>query len=228
MRGTMKKIVLAALSFLLALAFTACGAKEAPVPRAELAAPAAQQETAVPAAPTSEDMTPAAESQSTEASGTLVVVFSATGTTKGVAEKIASITGADLYEIVPAEPYSDADLNYNDANSRATREQSDPTARPAIGSKLENLVNYDVIFLGYPIWHGQAPKILYTFVESHDLAGKTVVPFCTSGSSGIGSSATNLSAGAPDAKWLAGNRFSGDASCDAVASWINGLGLGNR
>ena len=153
----------------------------------------------------------------------LVAYFSATGTTKGIAERLASITGADIYEIVPTEPYTSNDLNYNDSSTRATREQNDASARPAISGAVENMADYDVIFLGYPIWWGQAPKILYTFVESYDLSGKTIIPFCTSGSSGIGSSATNLSASTPDAKWLSGNRFGASASRDAVADWVKGF-----
>ncbi len=155
----------------------------------------------------------------------LVVYFSCTNNTAKIAGYIAEALDAELYQITPEVPYTDADRNWNDSSSRTTKEQNDPTARPAILGTVENLEDYDVIFLGYPIWWGQAPKIMYTFVESCDLAGKTIVPFCTSGSSPIGSSAENLSAGAPDATWLAGQRFSGSASRDSVVSWVNGLGL---
>ena len=162
-----------------------------------------------------------------EASGskTLVAYFSATGNTANIAAHIAEITGAALYEIKPETPYTPADLNYNDSSTRATKEQHDDSARPAISGQVENMADYDVVFLGYPIWWGQAPKILYTFVESYSFHGKTVIPFCTSGSSAIGSSATNLQKSAPDATWLSGSRFGGGASRDSVASWINGLGL---
>ena len=155
----------------------------------------------------------------------LVAYFSCTGTTEKIAGYIADELGAAAYQIIPEMSYTSADLNYNDSSTRATREQNDPTARPVISGTVENMDDYDVIFLGYPIWWGQAPKILYTFVESYDLSGKTVVPFCTSGSSGIGSSAANLGKSAPDATWLAGRRFSGSASRDSVRDWINGLGL---
>ena len=128
-----------------------------------------------------------------------------------------------LFSIMPETPYTTADLNYGDDSSRTTREQNDPSARPAISGAVENMADYDVIFLGYPIWWGQAPKILYTFVESYDLSGKTIIPFCTSGSSGIGSSAENLSAGAAGAVWLPGHRFSAGASRDTVVSWLQGL-----
>lgn len=155
---------------------------------------------------------------------TLVIYFSATGTTKGVAEKIASVTGADLYEIVPKETYTDADLNYNDSGTRATREQNDPDARPefeTIDLDIEN--NYSTVFLGYPIWWGQEPRIMDTFVESYDFSGITVIPFCTSGSSGIGNSGRNLSEKAGSGRWLDGNRFSGSVSEDDLKSWISGL-----
>ena len=155
----------------------------------------------------------------------LVAYFSATGSTAGVAKHIADATGATLYEIQPETPYTSADLNYSDSSTRATREQHDASARPAISGTVENMADYDVVFLGYPIWWGQAPKILYTFVESYRFDGKTVIPFCTSGSSGIGSSATNLPKSASGANWLTGNRFSGGASRESVVSWINGLGL---
>ena len=155
----------------------------------------------------------------------LVAWFSCTGTTEKIAGYIADELGAAAYRITPETPYTSADLNYSDSSTRATREQNDPAARPAISGSVENMDDFDVIFLGYPIWWGQAPKILYTFVESYDLSGKTIVPFCTSGSSGIGSSAANLSTSAPDAAWLAGSRFSGSATRDTVAGWINGLGL---
>ncbi len=155
----------------------------------------------------------------------LVAYFSCTGSTEKIANHIADILGVTAYRITPETPYTSADLNYSDSSTRATREQNDASARPAISGRVENMADYDVIFLGYPIWWGQAPKIMYTFVESCDLAGKTIIPFCTSGSSGIGSSATNLSAGAPKATWLTGNRFSGSASRDSIAGWINGLGL---
>ena len=158
-------------------------------------------------------------------SRTLVAYFSATNNTENIANHIAAIRSADLYEIVPETPYTSADLNYNDNSSRANQEQNDPAARPAISGNVENMAQYDVIFLGYPIWHGQAPRIISTFLESYDLTGKTIVPFCTSGSSPIGSSARNLQSLASGAAWLEGQRFSGSASRDTVASWVNGLNL---
>ncbi|WP_286077573.1 flavodoxin [Alistipes finegoldii] len=122
----------------------------------------------------------------------LVVYFFCTNTTKGIADRIVEATDAATWRIEPEIAYTSEDLNYNNSSSRANREQNDPSARPAIKGKCENLADYDVVFLGYPIWWGKAPKVIFTFLESHDLAGKTVVPFCTSHSSGIGSSDTDL------------------------------------
>lgn len=156
----------------------------------------------------------------------LVAYFSATGSTRGVAEHIADIVGADLFEIVPEEPYTGADLDYRDASSRANREQDDPAARPAIHGEVEDMGQYGVVFLGYPIWHGQAPKIISTFLEGCDLSGKTVIPFCTSGSSGIDGSEGALNALAPQARWRSGERFDAGASREAVKDWVDGLELG--
>lgn len=155
----------------------------------------------------------------------LVAYFSATNTTKGVAKRLANATGADLYQINPAVPYTSADLNYNNSDSRANKEMNDPTARPAISGSVENMEQYDIVFIGYPIWWGQAPKIMCTFMESYDFSGKTIVPFCTSGSSGVGSSATNLELLTKGAVWLPGKRFSGSASQNTIMEWVRGLGL---
>ena len=162
-----------------------------------------------------------------ENSDVLIAYFSCTDKTKGIAEKIqGQISGSDIYRITPAVPYTTADLNYN-TDCRANREQNDPSARPEISGKVENIKNYGVIFIGYPIWWGQAPKIIYTFFESYDydFKGVTIVPFCTSGSSGIGSSATNLHALAPSANWQSGKRFAANASQSTVAEWIESLDL---
>lgn len=167
------------------------------------------------------------DTEGTAASNILVVYFSATGTTKGVAEKIADGTDADIYEITPETPYTDADLNYHDNKSRSTIEMNDESARPAISGSVKNMEQYNIIFVGYPIWWGEAPRIMCTFVESYDLTGKTVVPFCTSASSGMGSSTTNLEKLTSGANWLAGKRFSGGESADTVMDWVNGLNLLN-
>ena len=153
----------------------------------------------------------------------LVAYFSATGTTKGVAEKIAAITGGDLYEIVPAEPYSDADLNWSDRNSRSTKEQNDKRVRPEIGSADISLEGYTTVYLGFPIWWGEEPRVLDTFVEKYSFEGITVIPFCTSSSSGIGRSGPNMEALAGTGTWLEGKRFSGNVSEADLQSWIEGL-----
>lgn len=155
----------------------------------------------------------------------LVAYFSATNTTEGVAETIADSLGADLYEITPEDPYTDADLDYHDDKSRSTIEMNDSNARPEISGSVENMDQYDVVFIGYPIWWGEAPRILNTFVESYDFSGKTVVPFCTSGGSGVGSSAKNLEKLTSGATWLSGTRLNGGASHSSIVEWINGLEL---
>ncbi len=158
-----------------------------------------------------------------ENGGTLVVYFSATGTTKGVAEKIAGITGADTYEIKAAQEYTDADLNWNDSSSRSTKEQNDSSARPEIGSDAVSLDGYTTIYIGYPIWWGEEPRIMDTFVESYSFDGITMIPFCTSSSSGIGRSGQNLADNAGTGTWLDGKRFGSGASEDEIRSWIEGL-----
>lgn len=156
----------------------------------------------------------------------IVAYFSCTDNTKNIAEYVAESAGADIYRIEPLVPYTSADLNYNNADSRTSKEQNDAAARPAIVGSLPNLNNYEVVYLGYPIWWGQAPKIMYTFVESYDLAGKIVIPFCTSGGSGIGTSATNLQAAdRGNATWIEGQRFSGSTSKSVVEQWVQGLDL---
>ena len=155
----------------------------------------------------------------------LVAYFSATGTTEGVAETAADVMGADIYEIVPAVPYTSEDLNYNDNNSRSTKEMNDPNARPEINGSVENMDQYDIVFIGYPIWWGEAPRIVSTFMESYDFSGKTVVPFCTSGGSGVGSSAQNLEKLTSGATFADGQRLNSSASRDDVTKWIDDLNL---
>ena len=149
----------------------------------------------------------------------LVVYFSATGTTEKIAETIADITGGELIKIVPEEQYSLQDLKYNDNNSRSTREQNDKSVRPEIANDI-SLEGCKILYLGYPIWWGQAPRILDTFVESHDFSGITVIPFCTSGSSDIGESDDYLAELAKSGNWLQGRRFSGSTAKETLESWI--------
>ena len=151
----------------------------------------------------------------------LVAYFSATGTTKRVAEKIAELTGADIYEIVPANPYSDADLNWHDNNSRTTIEMNDPNVRPEIGSIDISLDQYKIIYLGYPIWWGDAPRIMATFVEKYDFNGKKVIPFCTSGGSGIGRSGSNLGTLAGGGNFVTGERLNSSADTNNIQNFIN-------
>ena len=151
----------------------------------------------------------------------LVAYFSATGTTKRVAEKIAELTGADLYEIVPANPYSDADLNWHDNNSRTTKEMDDPNVRPEIGSIDISLNQYKTIYLGYPIWWGDAPRIMATFVEKYNFDGKKVIPFCTSGGSGIGRSGSNLGTLAGGGNFVTGERLNSSADTNNIQNFIN-------
>lgn len=162
----------------------------------------------------------------TDEAKVLVAYFSATGTTKTLAEYVAETMNADLYEIVPETPYTTEDLKYSDDNSRATKEQHDSAVRPVISGSIDNLEQYEIVFIAYPIWWGEAPRIMYTFMESYDFGGKTVIPFCTSGGSGIGTSAENLhDLTADDVNWLDGERLKGDSSREDIAEWIGSLGL---
>lgn len=157
-------------------------------------------------------------------SKTLVAYFSATGTTAGAAEKLAGITGGELYEIAPERPYTDADLDWHNKQSRSSVEMNDPKSRPALKGKKENMGAYDVIYIGYPIWWGIAPTIIKTFIESHDLKGKTVIPFATSGGSGIDKSITDLKKTYPDLVWKEGKLLN-RINEKAIREWVDGLGL---
>lgn len=148
----------------------------------------------------------------------LVVYFSATGTTKSAAKKIEKATGAKLYQIKAAERYTDADLDYNNDNCRANREQKNESSRPEVKGKIKNIRKYDVIFIGYPIWWGKEPMIIRTFLESYNLEGKKIVPFCTSGGSGISGSREGIKAAAEGAKVMKGKDLT-DASSKSVEKW---------
>lgn len=154
----------------------------------------------------------------------LVAYFSATGTTRPLAEYAREILNGDLYEIVPEQPYTKADLAYY-TGGRADQEQDDPGARPAVSGNVENMEQYETVAIGYPIWHGQAPRIVSTFLESYDFSGKKIVPFCTSHSSGIGSSDTDLHNLVSGAVWLPGRRFPGGASRNDMEEWFHSLDL---
>ena len=235
----MKKSVLLFLVLALMLGCAACGS--APAESAATPAPTAQPEqapveTAAPEAPAdepqaapeealpapgeaqpTEEAAPAAEPHST----VLVVYFSCTGTTRGVAERIAALTGGDLAEIVPAQPYTDEDLNYHDHATRATVEQNSPDARPEIANEI-SLEGYTTVYLGYPIWWGDAPRILSSFVESHDFTGITVIPFCTSGGSGAGRTGEHLGEQAGTGTFLSSTRLDAGISDEKLQNWIDG------
>ena len=150
----------------------------------------------------------------------LVAYFSASGTTKKAAERLAKAAGADLFEIEPAVPYSSADLNWMDKKSRSSVEMSDPASRPEIAERLPNMADYDTVFIGFPIWWYTAPRIINTFVESYDFDRKTLVPFATSGGSGMGRTVDELKKLCPKANWKAGKMVNG-VSDKALADWAN-------
>ncbi len=151
----------------------------------------------------------------------LVAYFSASGTTKKVAEKLAKAIGADIFEIKPEVPYTKADLNWLSKKSRSSVEMSDTSCRPAIAESIDNMADYDTLFVGFPVWWYREPSIIDTFMESYDFTGKTVVPFCTSGGSGLGESGANMQALAPGAKLGIGERFKGRVSEEELAAWAS-------
>ena len=158
-------------------------------------------------------------------SDTLVVYFSRTGNTEKIAEYLIELTDADSYVIEAAVPYTDEDIAYNNSSCRANQEQNDKSVRPEIAKSLNSIENYDTIFLGYPIWWGQEPRIIDTFLESYDFSDKTVIPFCTSGSSGITTSEKNIADLVPIGNQLSGRRFAATASMNDVEDWYNSLPL---
>ena len=166
-----------------------------------------------------------AEDAAAPASRILVVYFSATGTTRGVAEKLAEGLSADLYEIVPEVPYTGADLDYTDPGSRTSVEMNDSACRPAIAGELPDLTGYDTVLIGYPIWWGDVPRIVSNFVEHVDLTDKTLAVFFTSGSSGLGSSMKHLEQQAGAGTWLEGKRFSARTTVEELKSWAASLGI---
>ncbi len=152
---------------------------------------------------------------------TLVAYFSASGTTAGVAENLAAATGADLFEIEPARPYTSADLNWQDKKSRTTIEMNDESCRPAIAGEAVDMGAYDTVFVGFPVWWYVEPRIIDTFLEAYDFSGKTVVPFATSGGSGLGRAPQRMQALVPGAKVLAGGLLNGRPSQAELAAWAD-------
>ena len=159
-------------------------------------------------------------------SNILVACFSATGNTWPLAEYAAEYLNADLFRIEPEESYTDADLNYNDDNCRANVEMQDESCRPALAATVENMEQYDTVILAFPIWWGQAPRIIESFIEAHDLSGKTVLAFCTSGGSGYGRTGEILSALTDDTvTWLEGYRFSANTSAEQMQKWLQDMNI---
>ena len=155
----------------------------------------------------------------------LIAYFSASGVTARTAKEMAKAAGADLYEICPAEPYTAADLNWMDQKSRSTLEMNDPACRPAIAAPAADLDQYDTVFVGFPIWWYVEPRIVDTFLERSDFSGKTVIPFATSGGSGMGGEDVLRSACSKGTKWLPGKRLSSRESMASVQKWVESLGL---
>ena len=221
----MKKLTALLLSVVLVLSLAACGSANKP------ASSTTQPETS---APTEQPTTAPSESSSTAPSETepatgktLVVYYSASGNTKRVAEDIAEAAGADLFEIVPTEVYTSDDLNWTNSNSRVSREHDDESLRdvPLTTTEVPDWDSYDTVSIGYPIWWGIAAWPVDTFVKNNDFTGKTVIPFATSSSSGMGQSGTLLSEMAGTGDWQDGQRFPSGASQSDVADWVSGLGL---
>lgn len=151
----------------------------------------------------------------------IVVYFSCTGTTKNAAQKLAQAIGADIYQIQPAKPYTSADLNWKNKSSRSSMEMNNPFSRPNITGNVPNMAQYETVFIGFPIWWNLAPTIINTFIESYDFKGKTIVPFATSGGSGIEDSEKALRKSYPQIKWKSGKLLNGRADKDSLIEWIN-------
>ena len=209
------------LAALLILPLTACGSK----PSHDTPPPAPSNDTSTPAQPLDDA---AGDSDSTTSGGkVLVVYYSASGNTKRVAEDIAEAAGGNLFEITPTESYTSDDLNWTNSDSRVSREHDDESLRdvPLTTTEVENWDDYDTVFIGYPIWWGIAAWPVDNFVKNNDFTGKTVIPFATSSSSGMGQSGILLSEMAGTGDWQDGQRFSSGASSSTVRQWVTGLGL---
>lgn len=156
---------------------------------------------------------------------TLVAYFSASGETKTLATTLAGVVGGDLFEIIPETPYTSTDLDWHNKTSRSSIEMTDPTSRPAISKAVPNIEQYDIIYIGFPIWWYEAPRIIQSFLESYDLTGKTVIPFATSGGSEMENTDSILQRSAPAAHWRLGKRMRSDAPATAVADWVKSLDI---
>ena len=225
----MKKLTALLLSVVLVLSLAACGSANKPASsttQPETSAPTEQPTTE----PTESSSTAPAESEpetQPETGKALVVYYSASGNTERVAKDIAEAAGADLFEIVPTEVYTSDDLDWTNPDSRVSREHDDESLRdvPLTTTEVPDWDSYDTVFIGYPIWWGIAAWPVDTFVKNNDFTGKTVIPFATSSSSGMGQSGSLLADMAGTGEWQEGQRFSSGVSSDDVQSWVNGLGL---
>ena len=220
----MKKLTALLLSVVLALSLAACGSANKP------ASSTTQPETSAPTEQPESSSTAPAESEpetQPKTGKTLVVYYSASGNTERVAKDIAEAAGADLFEIVPTEVYTSEDLNWTNPDSRVSREHDDESLRdvPLTTTEVPDWDSYDTVFIGYPIWWGIAAWPVDTFVKNNDFTGKTVIPFATSSSSGMGQSGSLLADMAGTGEWQEGQRFSSGVSSDDVQSWVNVLGL---
>lgn len=224
----MKKLISILLGLVLLLSLAACGAgnpaaSTSPSPTPDASPSPSQEPVEASPSPTPEE----SPSPSPETGGTLVVYFSATGNTETAANYIAQITGADLFELEPADPHTTDDLNWRDDNSRVVAEYEDPSLRDValVQNTVENWDSYDTEFIGYPIWWGIAAWPVNDFIQANDFSGKTVIPFCTSSSSGLGDSAQLLEDLAGSGDWLEGMRFQSSVSEADVQAWLDGLNL---
>ena len=244
MKFTWKKLLSLSLAAVMALSLAACGQSDttddsqsagqsqeetstpAPTPTPENGEDTSTPDASTPDASTPDTSAPE-DSQSGVGGGVLVVYYSATGNTEAVAGYIAEATGGDLFELEPVEPYTDADLNWTDENSRVTQEHEDESLRDVelVADTVDNWDSYDTVFIGYPIWWGIAAWPVDTFVETNDFTGKTVIPFCTSSSSGLGQSGELLAEMAGTGDWQEGERFRSSASQEDVTEWVDSLGL---
>ena len=224
---TWKRLFGCLLAGTMLLSLAACGSNDSPAD--DQAAAQLQEETAPPADTAGNTAAPEASAgENTADSGSvLVVYYSASGHTKTVAGYIAQATGGDIFEITPVEPYTDDDLNWSDSDSRVTREHEDESLRDMelTTTEVENWDSYDTVFIGYPIWWGIAAWPVDGFVEANDFTGKTVIPFCTSSSSGLGQSGELLAQLAGTGDWQEGQRFRSSASQEDVNEWVDSLGL---
>ena len=214
----MKKIFSILLAGVMMFALAVCGN--------QMTAPDEEQK--VSASKETETMSVKNVQNDQKESRSLVVYFSATGNTKEVAEILAQVQGADIFEIVPEQPYADEDLNYNNDDSRVAEEYNNPDARPEISGEIEKLESYDVIYIGYPLWWEDMPRIMNTFFDSYDFAGKTIAPFSTSASSKMSDSIETMKSLEPEAIILEGLRVSSSSASDAeneIREWLSSIGL---